>query len=139
VGQAFHWFDVPKAMPEIRRVLRPAGSLGLFWNMLDDGDPVTREFADLVDAEERSSLMREDQPAPYIDVPGMSQPVRRMFAHAEHYEGPRLVDFVASRSQTILAADADRTRLLDDVLAFAGADGVTLKLVCEAWRGDRTS
>jgi SAM-dependent methyltransferase len=32
VGQAFHWFDGPRALAEIRRVLKPRGGLGLVWN-----------------------------------------------------------------------------------------------------------
>lgn len=31
-GQAFHWFDVPRAAIEARRILRPAGWAALIWN-----------------------------------------------------------------------------------------------------------
>jgi SAM-dependent methyltransferase len=40
VGQAFHWFRLADALPELHRVLRPAGALALVWNLregpLDD-------------------------------------------------------------------------------------------------------
>jgi SAM-dependent methyltransferase len=35
VAQAFHWFDGPAALREIRRVLKPMGGLGLVWNGQD--------------------------------------------------------------------------------------------------------
>lgn len=35
VAQAFHWFNGPKALAEIHRVLKPLGGLGLVWNGQD--------------------------------------------------------------------------------------------------------
>lgn len=32
VGQAFHWFDVPRVADEARRILRPDGWAALIWN-----------------------------------------------------------------------------------------------------------
>src|SRR5262249_26246894 len=34
-AQAFHWFATPTALAEIRRVLKPGGTLGLVWNLRD--------------------------------------------------------------------------------------------------------
>jgi SAM-dependent methyltransferase len=31
-GQAFHWFDPPRARAEFRRILRPGGAVALMWN-----------------------------------------------------------------------------------------------------------
>jgi ubiquinone/menaquinone biosynthesis C-methylase UbiE len=36
VAQAFHWFDPPRALKELHRVLVPRGGLGLIWNERDE-------------------------------------------------------------------------------------------------------
>jgi SAM-dependent methyltransferase len=34
-AQAFHWFDQPRALGEMARILKPGGGLALFWNVRD--------------------------------------------------------------------------------------------------------
>jgi len=39
VGEAFHWFDAERAVPELERVLRPRGGVALFSNLWWDTEP----------------------------------------------------------------------------------------------------
>lgn len=136
-GQAFHWFDVPRAMAEIARVLRPGGRVGLLWNALDDDDPWTTSFADLLNAEERTRNIAGDQSPPYDAVEGMAAPERAFFTHTVTYDVERLVAFVHSRSQTILLPDDERARLTSGVRDLAPDGEFPVRWVCESWRGDR--
>jgi SAM-dependent methyltransferase len=49
VGQAFHWFDAPRTLAEIARVLRPDGGLGLIWNVRDESVGWAAELSMLLD------------------------------------------------------------------------------------------
>ena len=137
-GQAFHWFDVARAMPEIARVLRPHGTVGLMWNMLDDRDPWVDSFARLINAEERISAMPPDeQEPPYPATAEVGPAQQRVFGHTARYDADRLAAFVRSRSQTILLDDTERDALLTAVRDLAPNGEFALPLVCEVWRGER--
>ena len=44
-GQAFHWFDPPRARAEFVRILRPGGSVALMWNTRrTDSSPFLRGY-----------------------------------------------------------------------------------------------
>lgn len=43
-GQAFHWFDLPAAFREFRRILKPGGGCAAFWNVRSVGEPFQDEY-----------------------------------------------------------------------------------------------
>jgi SAM-dependent methyltransferase len=49
-AQAFHWFDAPVALAEIRRVLRPHGWLFMLWNERDHDEAWIRDWTHVVDS-----------------------------------------------------------------------------------------
>lgn len=53
VAQAFHWFDAPVALAEMRRVLRSGGHLFLVWNMRDRRVDWVRRWGELITNGER--------------------------------------------------------------------------------------
>lgn len=59
VGQAWHWFDPDAAIPQLRRVLRPGGVLGLLWNVRDDTVAWMAAYSDLVGGDDRLRLSRD--------------------------------------------------------------------------------
>jgi len=138
VGQAFHWFDPPAALAEMGRVLRPGGTIGLFWNTLDDAVPWVDELCDVLVAEERASHISAEPQLIWTGVDGLADPERRLFRHEEPYDADRLVAYALSRSQAILLPDAERAAMVERVRALTPGGEFALPLVCEAWRGERT-
>jgi len=55
VAPAFHWFDGEKALPEIHRILKPNGLLGMIWNARDESLPWIAELTNIIDPFEKGA------------------------------------------------------------------------------------
>jgi SAM-dependent methyltransferase len=121
VGQAWHWFDPARAVPEVARVLAPGGQLGLVWNIRDLSDPWMEAFSRLEPAHDNSEA---DSLAPRVGPP---------FGSVERFDiawrGPTtadaLIDLLASRSYVIVLPDDERAALLARVRRFLETDPAT--------------
>lgn len=110
-AQAWHWVDPGRAVPEVARVLKPGGTLGLVWNMRDARVPWIRSLTDLMGFEADSD--RESQ-APTIGSP--FGPVDRLdIEWSNPVAAEDVVAMVASRSYVITLSLHDREALFDRV------------------------
>jgi SAM-dependent methyltransferase len=134
VGQAWHWFDAPRAISEAHRVLRRGGRLCAMWNLLNADDALTRSVADIIEADERSDMAIEDPASPFGDDARFGPAEHTIVAHQPRYDAERVLQFARSRSQSILSDDADRSEMLRQLQSAVPDGEFSLSFVCEAWR-----
>ena len=110
VAQAWHWADPAAAIPEVVRVLKPGGRLGLVWNLRD-------ENVDWVAALGRSMRSLADDPTLMtVELGTAFGPVDTVTLRWQHRTSPDgLRNLVASRSYVITAPPAERSRVLREV------------------------
>jgi SAM-dependent methyltransferase len=121
VAQAFHWFDGPKALTEIHRVLRAAGRLALVWNIRDLDHPTQRAVDDLL------APHRGDTPSHRrghwrraLDASDLFEPAaKRRFPNVQTLDAESLVSRVASTSFIADLPEPERRRVLERAGAIA--------------------
>ncbi|TCO58000.1 class I SAM-dependent methyltransferase [Actinocrispum wychmicini] len=122
VGQAFHWFDVAKALDEIGRVLRPGGMLGAFWNYENPDVPWVARYEELV----RTGVSRTTSQGPLPDGHPLFGPFERdTFDHSFRRTAESLAATVATHSHMLVASEADRTAALTRLLTYLKAQPET--------------
>jgi SAM-dependent methyltransferase len=117
VGNAFHHFDADAAFVEIRRVLRPEGTLALFWARSSRGglDLGLREIDNVVEHERGSSPIVRSYRSwfePPERVVGFTPFERRSFRTTHTLPSARLADLFATGSDIASLPEPARARLL---------------------------
>jgi SAM-dependent methyltransferase len=141
VAQAFHWFDSPRALAEIHRVLVPSGGLGLIWNERD-------ESVEWVAA--LSHAMLWDLKQPYkvgtdfglqiVDGP-FTELERVKFRHSQTLSREGLYQRVMTTSYISAMDDASRDKLMTNVAAVVEElpEPIVLPYVTDVYSARATS
>ena len=132
-GQAMHWFDLDRAIPEIARVLAPGGVLAGLWNVDDDRIGWVGTLAEISKEQVNVTLLRwRERVAGFrrerlaAAGPGLfGTPEVGEFEHGQRRTAESLVATIATHSNLLVMAGPDRTRLLAQVRDFLHAQPET--------------
>jgi SAM-dependent methyltransferase len=115
MAQAWHWVDVKRAVPEVARVLAPAGRLGLIWNIRDEQVSWVAELGRI--------MHRGSEQDMFSTNPPVGPPFGPIERHDISWINPvtlqTLLDLVRSRSYVITMAPEERESVLARVRDLA--------------------
>jgi SAM-dependent methyltransferase len=122
-GQAMHWFDMARALPEIARVLVPGGALGGLWNSDDDRVPWVAGLQEAAEGAASPSLSRRRREAvswgpEQFGLALFSPTERAEFPNAQRLTADALASLVGTHSKILIMAPAERARVLGKVRAY---------------------
>lgn len=133
VGQAFHWFDGPRALREFHRVLCPEGRLALVWNRRRYEQPLHAAIEEII-APYRGATPshRSGQWRGALEATDLFEPIgERVLPFVHVLSREQLVDRVASTSFIGALDEREQAAVLARVRGIAHSDTVELGYECE--------
>ena len=118
-GQAYHWFDRERAVPELHRVVRAGGGLALLWNWWDERDPLQRELGDLVGYTAHEPYRNEELPG----EPWFREAARTVVETVQESSPGALVGYLSTASAYLVAEPDEREESLRAVHELAARYG----------------
>ena len=112
-AQAFHWFDQDRALPEIARVLRPGGRLGLVWNLRDETVPWVAELSRVIGS--KDAFPEEVVGGRLTAGTRVGTVEAASFGHTQRLDREGLLALVRSRSYVAELPVGDRDGVLSAV------------------------
>jgi len=100
-AQAIHWFDQPKALAEMTRVVRPGGKVAVWWKKMDMDDPLRglrQQAAEAVGVKQPGELMQTGFRA-FYDHPFRERWLR-VLGHVIMTDVDRWLGYERSRART---------------------------------------
>jgi SAM-dependent methyltransferase len=125
-GQAMHWFDLGRAMPEIGRVLAPGGVFAALWNVDDDRVGWVAELAEISKRKSSVTLLRwrEGMGGSRRDRvteagAGLLQAAEEgEFGHGQARTADSLLATIGTHSHLLVMDEAERSGLLAQIRDF---------------------
>jgi SAM-dependent methyltransferase len=114
-GQAYHWFERERALPELHRVVRQGGGLALLWNWWDERDPLQRELVELIGYAGHEPYRGEELPG----EPWFVEVGRTVVETATESSPDELVGYLTTASRFLVAGPDDREESLRAVRELA--------------------
>jgi SAM-dependent methyltransferase len=114
-GQAYHWFDRERALPELHRVLNPGGGLALLWNWWDERDPLQRELGELIGYLGHEPYREDELPG----EPWFSEVGRTVIETVQESSPDALVGYLSTASAFVVQEPAEQEESLRTVHELA--------------------
>lgn len=144
ISAAWHWLDPARAVPQITRVLRTGGTLGVMWTTRDDRVPWVAEFNALAresrEADRPAEAGRRRRAVTFPAGTPLSPPEERRVEFSRPMTRDQLGGLLGTYSGVITLGPEQRAAFSRRVAAFLDRqpwDRVDVPMICRCLRSTR--